>query len=100
MPLLGTPGMAADAPILTRAIPSTGERLPVVGLGTDDYYSDSNGEPRRARRSAHDPCSRGEQALSTPPRITVLPKSCSARLSPSPPCVRISSSPQSLNGTS
>src|SRR5277367_4339106 len=27
------------APILTRPIPSTGERLPVIGLGTDEYYA-------------------------------------------------------------
>ncbi|MBV9860408.1 MAG: aldo/keto reductase [Alphaproteobacteria bacterium] len=27
------------APIISRPIPSSGERLPVVGLGTDEYYS-------------------------------------------------------------
>lgn len=26
-------------PIMTRPIPSSGERLPIVGLGTDEYYS-------------------------------------------------------------
>jgi aryl-alcohol dehydrogenase-like predicted oxidoreductase len=26
-------------PIMTRSIPSTGERLPVIGLGTDEYYA-------------------------------------------------------------
>jgi aryl-alcohol dehydrogenase-like predicted oxidoreductase len=30
---------SAAAPIMTRPIPSTGERLPVVGLGTDEYYT-------------------------------------------------------------
>jgi aryl-alcohol dehydrogenase-like predicted oxidoreductase len=30
-----TPG----APIVTRPIPSSGERLPVIGLGTDEYYA-------------------------------------------------------------
>jgi aryl-alcohol dehydrogenase-like predicted oxidoreductase len=29
------------APMMTRAIPRTGERLPVVGLGTDDYGEES-----------------------------------------------------------
>ena len=29
----------ATAPILTRPIPASGERLPVVGLGTDEYYA-------------------------------------------------------------
>ncbi|HEY0341051.1 MAG TPA: aldo/keto reductase [Steroidobacteraceae bacterium] len=30
---------AADLPMITKAIPSTGERLPVVGLGTDQFRS-------------------------------------------------------------
>jgi aryl-alcohol dehydrogenase-like predicted oxidoreductase len=29
----------ATAPITTRPIPRSGERLPIVGLGTDEYYS-------------------------------------------------------------
>ena len=36
------PGPAA--PIMTRPIPSTGERLPVVGLGTDAYYAGGPGQ--------------------------------------------------------
>jgi aryl-alcohol dehydrogenase-like predicted oxidoreductase len=36
------PGPAA--PIMTRPIPSTGERLPVVGLGTDEYYAGGPGQ--------------------------------------------------------
>jgi len=31
-------------PIMTRPIPSSGERLPVVGLGTDEYYSGAQGQ--------------------------------------------------------
>jgi aryl-alcohol dehydrogenase-like predicted oxidoreductase len=30
---------APAAPIMTRPIPSSGERLPVIGLGTDEYYA-------------------------------------------------------------
>jgi aryl-alcohol dehydrogenase-like predicted oxidoreductase len=30
---------AADLPVITRAIPSTGEKLPMVGLGTDQFRS-------------------------------------------------------------
>jgi hypothetical protein len=28
---------AGELPVMTRAIPSTGEKLPVVGLGTDQF---------------------------------------------------------------
>jgi aryl-alcohol dehydrogenase-like predicted oxidoreductase len=34
----------ATTPIMTRPIPSSGERLPVVGLGTDEYYSGAPGQ--------------------------------------------------------
>jgi aryl-alcohol dehydrogenase-like predicted oxidoreductase len=33
------PGVAAEATLITRAIPSTGERLPVVGLGSSATFS-------------------------------------------------------------
>jgi aryl-alcohol dehydrogenase-like predicted oxidoreductase len=42
------PAKAADA-LITRPIPSTGERLPVVGLGTNNY-SVTSGEEIAARR--------------------------------------------------
>ena len=44
-PLQATLAAAAEAvapvpgPIITRPIPSSGERLPVIGLGTDEYYT-------------------------------------------------------------
>jgi aryl-alcohol dehydrogenase-like predicted oxidoreductase len=34
-----TPAAAPPTPIMTRPIPSSGEQLPIVGLGTDEYYS-------------------------------------------------------------
>ncbi|MBV9827375.1 MAG: aldo/keto reductase [Alphaproteobacteria bacterium] len=46
----GRAGAAAEAPLIAREIPSTGERLPVLGLGTDDYFTDS--APSRAALSA------------------------------------------------
>jgi aryl-alcohol dehydrogenase-like predicted oxidoreductase len=33
------PGVAAEATLITRAIPSTGERLPIVGLGSSATFS-------------------------------------------------------------
>ncbi|HEY5211218.1 MAG TPA: aldo/keto reductase [Stellaceae bacterium] len=39
---------AADAPPITRAIPSTGEQLPVVGLGTSQVFNDDNDKTRQA----------------------------------------------------
>ena len=38
---------AADGPVLTRPIPSTGERLPAVGLGTAWVYDRDESETRR-----------------------------------------------------
>ena len=35
---------AAKAPMLTKAIPSTGEKIPVVGLGTNQFGVDSDAE--------------------------------------------------------
>ncbi|HEY6644328.1 aldo/keto reductase [Povalibacter sp.] len=34
---LGGPAFAADLPLITKPIPKTGEKLPVVGLGTNAY---------------------------------------------------------------
>jgi aryl-alcohol dehydrogenase-like predicted oxidoreductase len=39
---------ASDADPITRAIPSTGERLPVVGLGTASVFNDNDAETRAA----------------------------------------------------
>jgi aryl-alcohol dehydrogenase-like predicted oxidoreductase len=36
-PAPGAAGTAAESPVLARPIPSTGEKLPVVGLGTNSY---------------------------------------------------------------
>ncbi len=54
--LLGTPGrlLAAapgpgTAPLLTRPIPSTGERLPVIGAGTSGSYDVDPGSPEYAQ---------------------------------------------------
>ncbi len=43
-----TAAQGADAPLITRAIPSTGERMPVVGLGTSQVFADNNAETRDA----------------------------------------------------
>ena len=37
----------AQAPLVTRAIPSTGERLPVVGLGTANVFASDDEQTRR-----------------------------------------------------
>lgn len=37
-----------DAALITRAIPSTGERMPVVGLGTSQVFADNDAETRGA----------------------------------------------------
>jgi aryl-alcohol dehydrogenase-like predicted oxidoreductase len=49
-PLSGRLALAADsgAPIMTRPIPSSGERLPVVGLGTDQDWRTDTPEHRAA----------------------------------------------------
>jgi aryl-alcohol dehydrogenase-like predicted oxidoreductase len=39
---------AADTSVITRAIPSTGERLPVVGLGTASVFNDNDAPARAA----------------------------------------------------
>ena len=43
-----TPAAAAqaDAPVATKTIPHSGERIPVVGLGTDDYLTRPQGAKR------------------------------------------------------
>lgn len=48
--LLTRPAFAAasDVPLITRAIPGTGERLPVVGLGTAYVYDNDSEQTRRA----------------------------------------------------
>jgi aryl-alcohol dehydrogenase-like predicted oxidoreductase len=49
-PWLTRPASAqtADAPLITRAIPSTGERLPAVGLGTANVFDRDDEATRRA----------------------------------------------------
>lgn len=44
------PAVAATAPVLTRPIPRTGERLPVVGLGTAIIFDIGNDAAMRAER--------------------------------------------------
>ena len=48
--LLAPPAFAqaSETPLITRAIPSTGERLPVVGLGTANVFDGDDGQTRRA----------------------------------------------------
>jgi aryl-alcohol dehydrogenase-like predicted oxidoreductase len=48
----GAPAAAAAVPILTRPIPRTGERLPVVGLGTAIVFDIGDDAARRAERRA------------------------------------------------
>src|SRR5690349_127509 len=43
------PKPAPSAPVITKPVPSTGERLAVVGLGTNNY-SPTSPEERAARR--------------------------------------------------
>lgn len=47
-----TSAFGAAAPILTRAIPRTGERLPVVGLGTAIVFDIGDDAAKRAERRA------------------------------------------------
>lgn len=44
-------GQSSQAPLITRAIPSTGERLPAVGLGTARVF-DNDDEPTRRAAAA------------------------------------------------
>ena len=37
-----------SAPLMTKAVPSTGERLAAVGVGTNNYSPDDGGRARRA----------------------------------------------------
>jgi len=41
-------GSGADAPLLTRPIPSTGEALPVIGLGTWQTFDVGSSNEERA----------------------------------------------------
>ncbi|HSE12736.1 MAG TPA: aldo/keto reductase [Rudaea sp.] len=47
----GVPAMAAPAPLLSRAIPASGERIPVVGLGTSQAF-DVGGDAAGRRECA------------------------------------------------
>jgi Aldo/keto reductase family len=49
--MLAPPAFAQEPPLLGRTIPSTGERLPAVGLGTA-YVFDSNDESTRKKAQA------------------------------------------------
>lgn len=44
--------LAAESPVLTRPIPRTGERLPVVGLGTAIIFDFANDPAKSAERTA------------------------------------------------
>lgn len=48
---LGIGPAAAATPVLTRSIPRTGERLPVIGLGTAIVFDIGDDAPKRAERS-------------------------------------------------
>jgi aryl-alcohol dehydrogenase-like predicted oxidoreductase len=50
--LRSAPAPAAAGPILTRSVPRTGERLPVVGLGTAIVFDIGDDAARRAERRA------------------------------------------------
>lgn len=50
--LRGAPSFAAEGPVLQRPIPRSGERLPVVGLGTAIVFDIGEDEARRAERRA------------------------------------------------
>ena len=50
--LRSAPASAAAGPILTRSVPRTGERLPVVGLGTAIVFDIGADAARRAERRA------------------------------------------------
>ncbi len=50
--LRNAPSFAAAGPVLTRPIPRTGERLPVVGLGTAIVFDIGDDAARRAERRA------------------------------------------------
>jgi aryl-alcohol dehydrogenase-like predicted oxidoreductase len=50
--LRSAPASAAAGPILTRSVPRTGERLPVVGLGTAIVFDIGDDAARRAERRA------------------------------------------------
>ena len=41
-------GQTENAPLITRPIPKTGERVPAVGLGTAYVYDNNNDQTRRA----------------------------------------------------
>ena len=43
---VGLPGGAQAATLITRPIPSTGERVPIVGLGTARVYDVEPGDPK------------------------------------------------------
>jgi hypothetical protein len=49
--MLSLPAIAQNSALLTRAIPSSGERLPAVGLGTA-YVFNTNDEATRQKASA------------------------------------------------
>jgi aryl-alcohol dehydrogenase-like predicted oxidoreductase len=47
----GTYAQSATAPVLTRAIPRTGGKLPVIGLGTAIVFDIGNDTAQRAERT-------------------------------------------------
>ena len=65
----GAPASAAAGPILTRAIPRTGERLPVVGLGTAIVFDIGDDAARRVERRAviHTMLEGGGRVIDTAP---------------------------------
>jgi aryl-alcohol dehydrogenase-like predicted oxidoreductase len=57
--ILGAPSITPEAaqarlPIITKTIPSTGERLPAIGIGTSMFTNDQYAELRSVLRRMHD----------------------------------------------
>ena len=42
----------AQSAVITKPIPSSGERIPVIGVGTRDYSSEPPGASGRAQRAS------------------------------------------------
>jgi aryl-alcohol dehydrogenase-like predicted oxidoreductase len=67
--LCHAPSFAAAGPVLSRSVPRTGERLPVVGLGTSIVFDIGDDAARRAERRAviHTMLEGGGRVIDTAP---------------------------------
>ena len=67
---------AAKGPLLTKAIPSSGEKIPIVGVGTNNYSPSD--EAKRTRAATCFAAWRSSVLRSsTPRRYTASPRRCS-----------------------